>query len=108
MVTSFTSNGLSWFLSSVDEITAAIATLVKACGPLQSVHVCTCTLHKTVLETNSETITTKRHAVNAFIRTTCTMDNITVVDLAAEAVLQGEKAAFILLLVISACFSIFK
>jgi hypothetical protein len=27
-----------------------------------------------------------------------TMDNITVVDLAAEAVLQGEKAAFILLL----------
>ena len=26
------------------------------------------------------------------------MDNITVVDLAAEAVLQGEKAAFILLL----------
>jgi len=34
-----------------------------------------------------------------------TMDNITVVDLAAEAVLQGEKAAFILLLVTSACFS---
>ena len=91
MVTSFTSNGLSWFLSSVDEITAAIATLVKACGPLQSVHVCI--LHKTVLETNSETLTTKRQAVNAFIRT---MDNITVVDLAAEAVLQGEKAAFIL------------
>ena len=49
---------------------------------------------------NSETITTKRQAVNAFIRT-CTMDNITVVDLAAEAVLQGEKAAFILLLVTS-------
>jgi hypothetical protein len=71
-----------------------------ACGPLQSVHVCT--LHKTVLETNSETITTKQQAVNAFIRT-CTMDNITVVDLhvphvAAEAVLQGEK-------LLSACFS---
>ena len=79
----------------MDEITAAIATLVKACGPLQSVHVCT--LHKTILETNSETITTKRQAVNAFIRT-CTMDNITVVDLAAEAVLQGEK-------LLSACFS---
>jgi len=81
VVRSFTSNGLSWFLSSVDEITAA------ACGPLQSVHVCI--LHKTVLETNSETITTKdRQSMRSFVHVH-TMDNITVVDLAAEAVLQG-------------------